>query len=247
MESAHFKPKFLEKGKIAGGFDQKEQFAYILGRFGYSKKWNDTWDATFLILPKISSDFEEISREDWQIGGLILANKKQNENLKWKFGLYYNHEYFAPFLVPLVGLDWEITDKWRLFGVMPSTMTLERKMSEKLRFGANISSPVVSYRLSENSQIYQSGYIQQTYFTKPRVYSDIYLTKNLVLQPAIGYTLFRNYRAFAENEQSNFSLWGISFGERTEFRPTNYAELSDGVVFEIGLQYRYDLEKTERN
>ena len=219
------------------------RFTYVLAKLGYLKKWNDNWSATFMLLPKISSDWKDISGEDFQMGGLAIFTKKRDERLKWKFGLYYNHEYFAPFFVPLFGTDWKINDKWRLYGVMPSSLTLEKKVSNKFRFGAGISSPVVSYRLGEQNNVFASGYVHQTYFTKALAFTDFYLTDNLVFSPKIGHSVFRNFRAFAKNDQANFNLWGIAFGDRSEDRPVPYEEFSDGFLFEVGLSYRYDLEK----
>lgn len=54
----------------------------------YSKKWS----ATYMVLPKISSDLNELSGKDFQLALLSLFNYTKRSDLKYKFGLYANTE-----------------------------------------------------------------------------------------------------------------------------------------------------------
>ena len=42
--------------------------------------------------------------------------------IKVKLGLYVNQEFFGTFVVPLVGLDWKLSDRLQIFGTLPNNM-----------------------------------------------------------------------------------------------------------------------------
>ena len=81
--------------------------SYIL-KVGMNVKHSEKWSASYLLLPKVASNFkEELRKEDFQVGGLILAKMKKNENFSYKFGTYMNGDRFGPFLVPLFGFYYQ--------------------------------------------------------------------------------------------------------------------------------------------
>ena len=88
-------------------FEQQEDevsfSAYTL-KLGINVKYSDKWSATYLLLPKIASNFEEsLTKNDYQIGGIILAKLKKSEHFNYKFGAYINGDRFGSFLVPFFG------------------------------------------------------------------------------------------------------------------------------------------------
>ena len=72
-----------------------------------------------------------------QAGGALIAAYKKTEKLTWKLGVYVNGEYFGVFVMPLVGLDWNITSRDNLFGVLPGNLTYEHKINNQFYYGAN--------------------------------------------------------------------------------------------------------------
>ena len=87
-------------------FEQQEDevsfSAYTL-KLGINVKYSDKWSATYLLLPKIASNFEEsLTKNDYQIGGIILAKLKKSEHFNYKFGAYINGDRFGSFLVPFL-------------------------------------------------------------------------------------------------------------------------------------------------
>ncbi|MDE3250865.1 MAG: hypothetical protein KGO82_19535, partial [Bacteroidota bacterium] len=54
----------------------------------------------------------------WQFGGALIGScKTTNGVLTYKFGIYLNGEFFGLFVMPLLGIDWQINKKTNLFGV----------------------------------------------------------------------------------------------------------------------------------
>ena len=73
-------------------------------KLGYNKKHGEKWSGTYMFLPKIASDFKNITSKDFQFGALILMKYSKKENVKYNVGAYYNSELFGPLVVPLIGI-----------------------------------------------------------------------------------------------------------------------------------------------
>ena len=121
-------------------------------KIGYNKKYSKKWSGTYMLLPKLSSDFKKISSKDFQLGALILMKYNKKENLKYNLGVYYNNELFGPFLVPLLGLYFKSqNDKFEANLTLPIWADMNYKLNSWLKVGTNFSAFVRSYHLSENS------------------------------------------------------------------------------------------------
>ena len=68
-------------------------------------------------------------KSELQIGGALIAAYKRKGKLTWKLGVYINNEYFGIFVMPLLGINWEIGKKDYLFGVLPGSLTYEHKIN----------------------------------------------------------------------------------------------------------------------
>ncbi len=83
---------------------------------------NPKWKFTGLIIPKIAgADLGAAFSNVFQIGAYTLFTVTESEKFRYKFGLYYNREFFGNFFVPLVGVDWKVTDRFSLFGTLPQS------------------------------------------------------------------------------------------------------------------------------
>ena len=69
----------------ASGNDPDNHRSYYTGlKLGYQKKLRDSLNVLLMLIPRITSDFEEIDKSDYQWGGVVLFNKVKNESFKWK-------------------------------------------------------------------------------------------------------------------------------------------------------------------
>ncbi len=149
--------------------------------------------------------------DGWQLGGAVLASKRFGQKLWFRLGAYYNNEFFGAYFLPLVGCDWRISDSWRLFGLLPSNMRLQHRISERINAGVFFRSPASSFRKPSG------GYVKQ-YDNQLFLYADYRLVSKLVLVAEVGHSAFR-------------TLWNREqFGEQVL--------QSDGLVFKCGLFYR---------
>ena len=204
-------------------------------KVGYNKKHSHKWSGTYMLLPKLSSDFKKITSKDFQLGALILMKYSKKENLKYNVGLYYNNELFGPFVVPLLGLYYiSSDDKFEANLTLPIWADMNYKLNNWLKVGANFSAFVRSYHISENN-----AYVVKK-SNEVFGYLQFNLTKSILIQTKTGYSIGRSYKTYNDNDKVDMGISAFRIGdERTVLNPT----FNDGPIFRVRLLYRFHIEK----
>jgi len=157
-----------------------------------------------------SLDFDQT----WQLGGALIMGKRISSNLLLRAGAYVNQEFFGFYFLPLVGCDWRISSRWRLFGLMPSNIRLQHRLNEKMNIG-------MSFRSFSNSFRKDSGGYVKVFDNQLFAYWDVQVLPKTVFVVEAGYSDMRR----------------VSDREPTyEF----YTE-SPGPLIKLGLFYRVPL------
>jgi hypothetical protein len=183
----------------------------------FLKQWkNPKWKTGFAFIPRLNGDFYKIVGSGYQFGGAVLAIYKKKENLKYKFGVYYNREFFGPFILPLLGIDWNVNERINLFGVLPGNMVLEYRFCSVLFGGINFKSITNSYRFNGLSYLK----VSDNYL---KLFLDCYLVKNIVINLEAGHSVLRKYTT----------------GNTDKLFVQNKFE--DGLLLKAGLSYRIRL------
>ncbi len=152
-----------------------------------------------------------------QVGGAFIAAYKKSTTFTWKLGVYMNDENFGIFVMPLLGIDWRITSRDNLFGILPGNLTYEHKINKHFYYGAN-------FRAITNSYAKTNGYwrIDENQLG---IYLDTYFYKNLVLNIEAGHSLFRKIRT------------GVKDVSKYD------ADVNDNLYFKLSLAYRVRFTK----
>ncbi|MFM8949287.1 MAG: hypothetical protein ACKOKB_00730, partial [Bacteroidota bacterium] len=149
--------------------------------------------------------------DGWQLGGAVVGSKRFGKKLWLRLGAYYNNEFFGGYFLPLAGIDWRISVSWRLFGLLPSNMRLQHRLSERCNAG-------LSFKSSKGSYLNPQGGYVKLYDNQLYVYADCRLISKLVLVAEVGHSAFRTIS---------------KRGEGAEFQLQ-----SDGPIIKCGLFYR---------
>jgi len=190
-----------------------------------SKKWK----YVALIMPKISGHLrEERTSQDFQLGGYGLATYTKSDKFKIKFGLFYNREFFGNFFVPLLGVDWRVTDRFQMYGVMPTSYRAEYAIvKQKLYAGLAFKSYTRSYHINlHNGKTDSTNVYVRNNELQLKAFVDFYIAKRFVLFGEFGRTL--NY--------SPKMYWSGSKDLVTGFNL--YSPINDNFFFNVGLAYR---------
>lgn len=200
---------------------------------GYEKHFSSKWKAAVLALPKINSDFKDVNHNDMQYGGLAIVTYKKRDNLKYRFGMYYNHECFGNYAMPLLGIDWKATKRLNVFGDLPANMNVEYKLSKSIYIGASYISIVGSYRLqsSEGNSYVRVG--DKTFGQNEfKGFVNYYLTKHLVWYAEAGYTAGRMYQRYDSQN-------------RLQANDAIYQRNADGPFMNTGVAFCFRLDEQQ--
>lgn len=209
-------------------FPGGDAFTAMTLQLGYIANF-DRYNLTAVALPKISSDFTDITHRSFQMGGLVVFSVKYSDNFKLKYGCYYNQEFFGPLIVPIIGLDWKVNEKLRIFGNLPITATAEYKIGKRLSTGLFFNANTASYLYDKQKQ-----YIQKS-TQELSAFGDLYVTKNVVFQTKLGYTIGRKYKLYHLNDKIDAKLITSIGDNRTLLNPNL---IKDGFIGEVKLIFR---------
>lgn len=208
-------------------------------RFGINYNHSEKWTGTYLLLPKLSSDFKNIGAKDFQFGALALLKYKKRQNFAWQFGLYYNGELFGPFFVPLFGFYHLSTDqKFEMNVRLPLSVDLNYKLKPWLKAGMEFSAFVRSYHLNEPYQNNPDNYLVKA-TNELFGYLHFNFTENILLKTKIGYSIGRNYRIYDIEDRATWGLSAFRFGD--EQKQLN-SDFQDGLLFKAELIYRFRIK-----
>ncbi len=211
---------------------------YSLGlTLGYNHKFSEDKSFVFILLPRLNSDYKSINSNALQLGFLSTYNKRSSEKFLWKVGMYFNMEFFGPFVVPLFGLNWNVSEKLDIVGDLPIWAKINYQVSKPFALGVGYKALVSSYRLS--GDVFNDAYTSR-FAIEPYLYLDFEVAKNIFLNGKAGYTMSRKYPVYAKDDQLDWQLSFVKFGDdRAQLNP----EIEDGVFFEFGIAYKVDVPK----
>lgn len=155
---------------------------------------NPDWSILVTMIAR-RNGYEVGLKNDWQVGGAVITQFKANENLRYKLGVYANGEFFGLFVMPLLGIDWQINNRTNLFGILPGSLTLEHKLKKNLFTGASFRAITSSYRT-------RGGYWRLNE-NRLGVFLDYYVSKRIVMNLEGGHSIFRK---LTTGNKSNVSI-----------------------------------------
>jgi hypothetical protein len=184
----------------------------LLTQIGESK-----WSLTFLTLT--SWNGEKLFTDDsFQFGTSIFATFSKKANKKIRFGVYANKEFFGWFVIPLVGLNWQLNDSNYIFGMLPGRFTFQHQWNTKLYGGANFRSSTNSYRTTEQQYLTLND-------NQLSLFLDYYLSKPICITIEPGWGLLRKIRiSTIENDYT-----------------INETNRVDGPFIKLSAAYRFKL------
>jgi hypothetical protein len=196
---------------------------------GFSTMLSRKFNLTTILMPFMNSDYKEVKKSDIRFGAVVRGTYKVSDYLSWKATLGYRKQFYGPQYIVLVGLDWKVDDKWRVFGDLPSAATISYSISEKANAGFNLSVQQTSYRLNNQDRYFEYNSVN------PGLFAEYYVAKKWAIRGTAAYSLIRNMEIYNKNDQTDGFIDFYEMGDRVN--PLN-PEVASGFTFKIGLSYR---------
>ena len=227
----------FNQSTVSYDFDSEDISAEDLQLYGFivqtgivQKLTNDR-AFQLLFVPRYMTDFNNPSSGAWQFGAIGLYEKCYHEKLRLRYGFLFNQELGGPLLVPLVDVLWQFKPKWSVSGLFPIYGKLNYHYSEKLTVGISHFGLITSFDLEEESRgtYMERASIDLSLFARRQVFGDFFVEGRL------GYALGRSYEQYRKDEQIDFRMSILRFGDNRN-DPLNFT-FEDGIITSLRFVY----------
>ena len=196
---------------------------------GYRRRLPSGLELTALVLPQLNSDLRAVEARDVLWGGVLRAAYRVSPRLAYRATVGYRSQFFGPQYVLLLGLDWHPAGSWRVFGDLPTSLTISHGLGGRAAGGFTLTGLNAAYRLRDNNQYlhYQQGHYG--------LFVETYLSAHWAVRATAAYSVTRRVAVVAENDQYTGVVDYIALSATPE--PLS-AALAKGPAFRVSLSYR---------
>jgi len=214
-----------------------ESLTGITLKAGANIKHSENLSGTYMLLPKISSDFEKIGNNDFQFGGVVLMKYEKSDHFNYKFGAYTNTELFGQFLVPIFGFYYlNKSEKLEVKLLLPLAGNLDYSLTNSTSLGINFKGQIRSYNINTAYAAENNRYIARS-TNEATTYLKYSLKNGINFQANVGRSIGRSFRVY--DEKVAFALPLVYFGDNRSQLNTDF---SDSWLFQLSVFYRLNLK-----
>lgn len=209
----------------------------LILRVGLIQKLSNGNSIQALFIPRLMSDFRNIDSQHFQFGGTFIYEKVYHEKLKIGYGILYNQEAFGPSVVPLINLEWKMSERWSISGLLPVYSKVKYKVNEKLNVGIHHFGSVTSFRLGEEA--YQNDYIDRS-SVDLGLFARYNIMGGIHIEGRYGYSFGRSYAQYNQNDKIDLALPLTTIGDdRTQLNESS--NFNNGAYVHLRLIYAIKL------
>lgn len=196
---------------------------------GYRRRVGEALELTALVLPQLNSDLRAVEARDVRWGGVVRVAYRPSPRLSYRATVGYRSQFFGPQYILLLGLDWHPAGTWRVFGDLPTSLTISHGLGARGAAGFTLTGLNAAYRLRDQNQYLQ---YQQGHYG---LFVEGYASAHWAVRATVAYAVTRRVGVFAENDQYPATVDYIGLG--TAPVPLS-AALAKGPAFRLSLSYR---------
>lgn len=246
----YYPKKLSEKAVLLTGFTVEntklnlrpnvDRSSLTMTRFNLGMKYqhSEKWSGTYVFLPKIASDFENIGSNDFQFGGLAVLDYQYSATSKVKFGVYASSENHGSTITPLIGIWHRSKDsKFYINATLPIRMDANYALSKKFSVGSDLLTSIKSYNLSH---VNSDNYVQEESI-RFALYAALGLMDNsIIVRGKVGFDT-TDYGVFNSNQKVGAQV--LTFPLNTDKRTRLNSEFDSSLYVGFDAIYRFDLTK----
>ncbi|MFD2562240.1 hypothetical protein [Aquimarina rubra] len=203
---------------------------------GLKIKHSEKWSGTYVVLPKLASNFESLGSRDFQIGAIALLDFQYTQGIRAKFGLYSSSENFGTIITPLLGAFYRSPNKKFHFDiVLPIRMEANYVLANHFSLGVDLRTSVKSYNLVGGST---NVYVQEESVRAALYGSYGLFNDSLLLRAKLGFDT-TDYGVYAVNDKVGVQVLTFTLNKDNRTRLNN--EFDSNLFLGLDLIYRFDI------
>jgi hypothetical protein len=196
---------------------------------GYRWRRSPRLELTALFLPMLNSDLHTVRGEDVTYGGVLRAMWRRSPRLAWRATAGYRQQFYGPQYVLLLGIDWQPGPRWRAFGDLPNTFTIQYAAGLRWSLGYSFLGSNTAYRLTATGQYLHHNPGHHGLFT------EAYLSRHWALRATAAYSLTRRLDVYQRGDTWAGVIDYIGLGPDPTPRTP---QVEKSLTFRVGLSYR---------
>jgi hypothetical protein len=216
-------------------------------KLGLASTYNDKWSSTTVLLPKIASDYNTISGDDFYFGGFAvlkiqkhLPDEQDKKNLIYRFGFYGSSEAYGIFSTPIIGWYYlSPNGKFEMDMSLPIVADVNYTCGS-FTYGIDYFGIGRSFNITkENANVYVD--LSSLEFASYLQYNALH--KSVLLRAKFGYSS-NDFEVYTKGDEIDFGLSAFSFGDdRTQLNPS----INGGLYLKFEAIYRFDITSEKDN
>ncbi|SEM97218.1 hypothetical protein SAMN05192574_10239 [Mucilaginibacter gossypiicola] len=215
-------------GKTFGG----TEFYSVSVPITFQKSFSQKYALLISAIPTLSSDLKDVSGDDMLYSGFAMLKIRTSKNFSYAVGAGYSRQFFGTILLPVIGIEWQISERLSLSGTLPVSEKLKYQLSDKsiIGFSSDFGIGGGSYRLSKKTG---SNYLQVQQY-KNTLFYNYQLAKNFSVQISGGYNFVQKLDLYNKDQKVNWAPFN-DLNKRvplTELKKT-------GLTVESGISYHF--------
>ncbi len=204
-------------------------------KIGWATTFSEKWSATFVLVPKIASDYQNITSGDVYLGGVALVKLKKTNHLKYRFGFYASTEAFGLFTTPIVGLYYKSPNRrFEIDASLPISATVNYSLA-KFIVGFDYVGLGRSYKLVTTPKVY----VEQSSLEFSTFIQINPVAKSFLIRAKFGITT-NEHEVYVIGDKIDFKISAFEFGNKRTLVNTS---LSMAFFFRIQGIYRFTISK----
>jgi hypothetical protein len=226
---------------LAPEYNQTTTLYNTLLKVGLATNYSEKWSSTIVLLPKIASDYKNISSDDFYFGAYAIAKLKKNKNFKYRFGFYASTEAFGVFATPIIGAYYLSPNKrFEIDASLPITANVNYKFG-KAALGFDYFGIGRSYNISQETPI--PLYVDQRPLEFASYFQYGVLENSILLRAKVGYSSNTN-EVYEQGDKLDFRISAFSFGDdRTQLNP----DILGAAFVKFEAIYRIHFKEESKN
>jgi hypothetical protein len=217
---------------LASTVDPIKQFhlnGFML-RTGYVYRIDAKRSLQILFVPRSMADVSASFSNSIQLGGMLMYEKVKNKDYTWRVGAIYNNEFFGTYIVPIFYLDWNMTSKIKVKGLLPIYGKIYMEPNDNVDVGLHFIGLTTSHRINQPG--YENAYVERKTIDIS-AFGNFHLFDNIFMEARAGYTISRDYGLYAEDDKVDISFPLVNIGDRTRLNE----EFGGGAFVHLRLIY----------
>jgi hypothetical protein len=210
----------------------------LMLKLGLATTHSKKWSSTLVFLPKLASDYNNLSSDDLYLGGYGILKYQKSDDLLYKLGAYGSTEAFGVFFTPIVGLYY--TSPNGLF-----EMDLSLPISADINY--TLGNTIVGIDYFGIGRSFHLDVEPNTYVEQNPLEFSSYIQFNawhnsILVRAKVGYSSYEN-EVYADGDKLDVRLSAFNFGDdRTQLNP----DITGGFFIKIETLYRFHIGNKKR-